>query len=225
MDRECVRKMNPTTETLSPEDRKKAQALLDRVDGLLDTAREKHVSLLRDYTEIGDALLAVRTTRAWLATDAHSWDDYLTTCKNRVGLGRTALYGYVSVVERLLPAVDKKTLIEMGISKAHVLAQHVKISGKKPAAELVEKASNPEVGIEEFKAVVAEAQNVKPPEEKGKWRDLGGAYFSAEEWAEIERAFAEAKIQAEVPQDIPDWLERKLIIQAMAAECLSSWGK
>lgn len=217
--------MNPTTETLSPEDRKKAEELLARVDGLLDTAREKHVSLLRDYTEIGDALLAVRTTRAWLATDAHSWDDYLTTCKNRVGLGRTALYGYVSVVERLLPAVDKKTLIEMGISKAHVLAQHVKVSGKKPAAELVEKASNPEVGIDEFKAVVAEAQNVKPPEEKGKWFEVGGFYASADERKEIERAFAVAKEQAEISDDAPEWLVRKVIVQALCAEFLSEYGK
>lgn len=209
-------------ETPNAQDRAKSEALLRRVDELLDEARTTYEALHRNYVEIGVAILAVQTHKAWMFTPHKSYDQYVKGCEAKFGRGRTALYGYTSVARELLPYIDEKTLVEIGISKSQSLAAFVKRTGRKPNACLIEAASNPEVGVEEFKASVAETLHEKP-EAAGKWRDLGGAYFTEEEWAEVTRAFDYARIVDVIPMDVPDWLSRKRTIQRMAQECISSW--
>lgn len=206
-------------EQVSPEDHKKAHALLFRVDELLDSTRSQHDLLLRSYAEIGVTLLEIQNTRAWLLLPEYkTFDQYVMGCGKKFGRGRTALYSFKSVAERLLPSMDKQTLIEIGISKAHVLAQHVKKSGQTPDKDLVERAKNPEVGLIEFKAAVA---GEKP--EQGEWYEIGGFYASPEEIKELDRAKQLARERIQVPPDASEWLERKLVAQAMAMECISSW--
>jgi hypothetical protein len=111
----------------------------------------------------------------------------------------------------------------MGVSKTQPLAQYVKLSGKKPSAKILEAALDPKVGVEEFRAALAEAQHAKP-EGASKWFDLGGFFCLPEERKEIERAFEYAKQMDEIPADLPDVFVRKRIIQALAREAISSWG-
>ena len=119
--------------------------------------------------------------------------------------------------------MPEEKLVEIGISKAQPLATFVKNTGKKPSAKLLSAAENPEVGIEQFRAEIAETLHEKP--ESGKWYEfLAGFYVTPEEKAEFERAIVAAKAQIELPENCSEWLERKLVAQAMAAECLSSWG-
>lgn len=207
-------------EVVSPAETVKNEELLARVDSLIDEARTSEEKLHRDFLEIGVAMLEVQRAKAWL-NRARSWDTYVVDCGKRFGRGRSALYGYVSVAERLLPHMPAKQLVEMGISKAQPLAQYVKQKGSAPPDSLVEKASDPNVGTEEFKAAVAETQHNKP--EKGKWYDLGGFFCTPDERQEIDRVFALARLEIQLPAECPEWLERKLVFHAMTAECISTW--
>jgi hypothetical protein len=209
-------------EVVSPAARERQEQLLARVDLLLDDSRATQEHLARNFIQIGIALLEVDKSRAWTLR-SHSSDGYIKSCEARFGKGRTALYGFKSVAENLLPHVSEKKLLAMGISKAQPLAQYTKRSGGKLPENLIKSALDPEVGVEEFRASIAETLHEKP--ESGKWYEfLSGFYVSAEEKAEFERAIAAAKTQTELPENCSEWLERKLIAQTFVAECLSSWG-
>ena len=73
-----------TIEVVSKTDRIEAQAVLARVDELLDRARSGRESLNSTYVEIGVALDAVENTRAWMQV-ARSYDGYIREhCEPRV---------------------------------------------------------------------------------------------------------------------------------------------
>jgi hypothetical protein len=194
--------------------------LLARVDSLIDEARTSEEKLHRDFLEIGVAMLEVQKAKAWLSR-AKSWDSYVMDCGKRFGRGRTALYSYVSVAERLLPHMPAAQLVGMGISKAQPLAQYARLHDGKLPENLVESAIDPSVGLEEFKATVAEAQNEKP--EKGKWFQIPGFFVTSEEQEEIERGLSRATEIEPLPEICPDWLRSKIQIQRIVAEFLSTY--
>lgn len=207
-------------ELVSPAELARNEELLAAVDSLLDETRATEDRLHRNFLEIGVAMLAVQKAKAWLSR-AKSWDSYVMDCGKRFGRGRTALYGYTSVAERLLPHMPAAQLVEMGISKAQPLAQYARHHEGKLPANLVNKAIDSGVGIEEFKAAVAETQNEKP--EKGSWYDLGGFFVTPEEKEEIERGLSRAAEVEPLPGDCPEWLRKKIIVQRLVAEFLSTY--
>jgi hypothetical protein len=201
-------------------DRQTQEALLARVDSLLDDSRATQERLARNFIEIGVALLEVNKTRAW-SLRHHSSDAYVKSCEDRFGRSRNVLYGYRSVAENLLPHLPAEKLLEIGISKAQPLAQYVKKTGKKPSEALLLAAGNPEVGVQEFRAGIAEAQHEKP--ETGKWYDVGGFFCTPEEQEEIERGLLRAAEVEPLPEDCPDWLKRKIQVQRLVAEFLATY--
>jgi hypothetical protein len=212
--------MTQEIELVSSAELARNQELLAAVDSLLDETRVTEDRLHRNFLEIGVAMLAVQKAKAWLAR-AKSWDSYVMDCGKRFGRGRTAIYSYTSVAERLLPHMPAKQLVEIGISKAQPLAQYAKrLTGKLPE-NLIESAINPEVGVEEFRASIAEVQHDKP--EKGKWFDLGGFFCTADERIEIESGLERAETIEPLPEDTPAWLARKIAIQRLIAEFLSTY--
>lgn len=210
----------PVQELLPKTDETLARSLLARVDGLLDTARDGRDSLQRTYVEIGLALDEVENTKAWMLV-SHSFDGYIREhCEPKFGKSRTQIYGAKAVAHHLLPEISKDQLVEMGISKAMPLAMYVKRTGKS-AVQLLEKALDSKVDVSEFRAAIAEAQHEKP--EKGKWFDLGGFFCTKEEREEIERGLRSAENQEPLPADISDWLKRKIVIQRLVSEFLSTY--
>jgi hypothetical protein len=196
------------------------EELLVRVDELLDAAREDRARLNKTYVEIGIGLLAVKKSEAWKLR-SHSWDGYVRGCEERFGKARTALYGYTSVAEQLGPHVAPKQLVAMGISKSQPLAAYVKTSGKKPSLALLDDALNPAIGVEEFRATLAKEQHL-PADPKGKWRSIG-FFCTDDEWEEIERAFALARREDEIDENLPETVVQFRTIAAMSKECISSW--
>jgi hypothetical protein len=204
----------------SKADERTAKELLACVNGLLDEARNGRESLERTYMDIAIVLDEVETSRAWMLV-AHSFDAYIKSCEARFGKSRTQLYGYRSVAKNLLPAIPKEQLISIGISKAMPLAQYVKQKGGKAPENLISKAADPNVGVDEFRAEIAAATHVQP--EKGKWFEFGGAFLTPAEREEIERGFARAAEVEPLPADISDWMKRKIVIQRLVAEFLSTY--
>lgn len=207
-------------EVVSNTDRRNAEALLARVDELLDDSRATQDRLHRNFIEIGIALLAVEKSRAWTLR-AKSSDQYIKDCEGRFGRSRTVLYGYKSVAENLLPHMPASQLMEIGISKAQPLAQYAKKHAGDLPDLLVSKAVDAGVGVEEFKAAVAESQHEKP--EKGKWFQIPGFFVTAEEKEEIDRGLRVAEAVEPLPVDCPDWLKTKITVQRLVAEFLSTY--
>lgn len=198
------------------------KALLSKVDRLLDSARTGHENLSRTYVEIGLALEEVDESKAWMVV-ARSYDSYIKDhCEPKFGKSRTQLYGYRSIAKNLLPSASESELIEMGVTKAQALAGFVKRQKKPPTDKLLADAKNPKIGIEEFRASVAESQHEKP--EKGSWYDLGGFFVTPDEKEEIERGFQRATEIEPLPEDCPEWLRKKIIVQRLVAEFLSTYG-
>ena len=215
--------MTAIIEKVSPAERKKAESLLSRVDSLLDRTRAAQDQLYQDYVEIGVALMEVQESKAWLVREFHSYDAYIKGCEERFGRGRTALYGYKSVAERLLPSIGKEDLISIGIGKSQPLAAYVKRTGKQPNDVLLAAARNPEIGVDEFKATIAEQLHEKP-EPSGKWYEIGGFYCSPSEKQEIQRGFeVAATTDPPISPDLPDWAHRKAVIQRLVMEFLATY--
>ena len=193
---------------------------LARVDFLLDTARESRARLNQTYVEISIGLLDVKKSQAWKLR-SHSWNGYVKSCEARFGKGRTVLYGGVSVAEQLGPYIPPKQLVQMGISKSQPLAQYVKQTGKKPPESLINKALDPEVSVEQFRADIARETH-QPENPKAKWRAIG-FFCTDDEYEEIERAFALARREDEIDENLPESVVQFRTISAMAKECISSW--
>ena len=196
------------------------KALLSKVDRLLESARSGMDNLSRTYVEIGVALDAVENAKAWLLV-ARSYDSYIKDhCEPKFGKSRTQLYNYRSVAKNLLPHMPADKLLEIGISKAQPLAQYVKHAGKLSSG-LLAAAENPEVGVEEFRASIAESRHDKP--EKGKWYDFGGAFLTADEKIEMDAGLERSETIETLPEDCPDWMIRKIVMQRLVAEFLSTY--
>lgn len=213
--------MTPTQEIEIPPPAELAsnEVLLARVDTLLDETRATEDRLHRNFLEIGVAMLAVQRAKAWLVR-ARSWDSYVMDCGKRFGRGRSSLYGYTSVAERLLPHMPAEQLVEMGIGKAQPLAQYARHHDGNLPENLICKAMDSGVGLEEFKAAVAETQS---PLEKGKWYEIPGFFVTPEEKEEIERGFVRAAEVEPLPEDCPEWMKNKIIVQRLIAEFLSTY--
>lgn len=206
-------------EIIPKTDESAAKTLLARVDSLLDEARNGRASLHQTYIEIGLGLSAVKSTGAW-SVRSHSWDGYIKSCEERFGRGRTALYGYVACAERLLPVVSKDQLIEMGVSRAMPLAQYVRLKGSSPPEDLINKALDSKVKVEEFESLIAEATHQST--EKGKWHQIS---IKAEdsEWEEIERAISVALALGPLPVETSEPTKRKVALLRMSQEFLATY--
>ncbi len=111
----------------------------------------------------------------------------------------------------------------MGITKAGILSQYVRETGKVVPQELIEQAIDPETKIEQFKAEVFSAAHIEQ-EPVGKWRDLKGFFATDEDWSVIQRACVVAMhIDPVIPKTIPEWSQRKEILMRWAQEFLSAY--
>src|SRR6185312_9710828 len=143
-------------------------------------------SLQRDYVDVGVVLIEVRDAKAWLIRDFHSFEAYLKDIGEKLRKGRTALYMYAAVAERLLPSISREDLVEMGVTNAGILAQMVKLTGKKPSQALVEKAKRLKEG--ELRSAVADFSGLRASDESGEYFHLGEVYFEDGELEEFMRA-------------------------------------
>lgn len=207
-------------EIIPKTDESAAKTLLAKMDELLEKARYGREELGKTYVDIGIALDEIESSRAWMLV-AHSFDGYIREhCEPRFGKSRTQLYGYRAIAKNLLPAVSKKQLIEMGVSRAMPLAQYVRLKGANPPESLINQALDPKVKVEEFESLIAEATHQST--EKGKWHQIS---IKAEdsEWEEIERAISVALALGPLPVETSEPTKRKVALLRMSQEFLATY--
>lgn len=198
--------------------------LRNRVEKLVDELSESQQSLSTKAVQLGAALLAVRNAKAWSDWGFETWGQYINSLRDRVDKGRTSLYGYVSIAEKLLPHVAEKEIEAMGLSKAAELKKMLVATGKTPSPQLIQKAIRSDIKLDEFKAEVANEYHVRGVDEKGRWEDFGGAYLTDSERDEMRRAYKTAKgIDPTIPPDLPEHVQTKEVMLRFWREFLGTY--
>lgn len=202
-----------------------AAQLRRQIELELSGAVGKEEELSRSYVRIGILLYKFRQKEYWRELDYSGFDHFISEIGARFDRGRTQLYEYVSVVEKLLPQVDARLLEEMGTSKARILRQAQKAAGGRAIPEnVLNAACQSRVTANQLRTIAHEAYHVTQPDaEKGTWIDLG-FYATLDEREILKRAFRTAeRTDPVIPKDIPDHLRRRESVLRWAMEYLASF--
>lgn len=203
--------------------KKNAQLVAQKVDSLLGAIRTGELSLATNYVQLGNQLLNVRSNKYWVALGFKNFGEYIESVKDRIQVGRTQLYLYISTVEKLLPSVTETQLNQMGISKAVELQRVVSRTGAQPTQELIDFALDPSHTRENVKGEVYKHLNIQTPTETGIYFEIG-CYVTQEERDEIQRGLDVAtKVDPVIPTDWPDNNRNKEIILRLVREFLATY--
>jgi hypothetical protein len=204
-------------------DREEAKKVTEQIDSILASIQTNEMSLATGYANLGMQLLKIRTEKYWIALGYRSFGAYIETIKERIDRGRTQIYQFISVAERLLPSINESQLGQIGISKALELKRFVEETGTKPPQNLIDCAMDPRITRELLKAQVFRNLH-KQDDPQGIYFDLGGVYLTADEREEIKRAFdVAARVDPVIPVDWQDHQRKKEIVLRLAREFLGTW--
>lgn len=212
-----------TLETPSALDKPKALSALAEIEVLIDSIVEDEQRLNSRWVELGIQVHDVRTKKYWLNAGYKNFGEYVEYVGKRVKKGRSQIYQYTTVAEKLLPQISAETLTEMGITDANELKKLATSSGKLIPQEIINSALDPEKTTEQLIAEIAGSTN-QQPEEKGKWFNLGGFYLTDDEKKLVESAFKTAtQLDPVVPHDIPQHVQTKEVVVRWCQEFLSTY--
>lgn len=200
------------------------EEVAQRVEALLDTIKNNELNRASDYAKLGLLLYKIRSEKLWIAFDHKNFGSYVDSVKQKLHVGRTQIYMYLSVVEKLLPSISKEDLTTMGVSKAIELKKVVSQTGAQPTQELIDFALNPNTTRAVLRGEVYKHLNIQTPLETGIYFELG-CYVSQEECDEIEDAlYAAERIDPVVPLDWPENSRKKEILLRLCREFLAEYA-
>ena len=184
-------------------------------------------SLEHSYVRLGAMLCAFKAGEYWRDLASMdgviypNFDAFMLELRDHFQKGRTQLWSYLGVAEKLLPLVSAEKLDAMGISKALELQRVVK-RGQKLTPEAVAEAVAPETTIKQLRASLAEMYQIVDDRPTGTWFDFDGAFFTSEEKKEFEDAVRVTVMLLGLKKEIPAHIQRKEIFLAWAREFLGT---
>jgi hypothetical protein len=186
--------MRQSQELIVEQDSQKANRLQVELMKLLTDIDSQEAKLDKDFVRLGVMLQDVKTNKLWEPLGHAGYNAFIKSLAEKFQYaGRTKLYASANIAEQLLDIAAPQDVVEMGMSKASKLASaRKKADGKKPTDELLQKARDPQVTVQEFDKQIAGEYEFKNEFETGAWVDLAGCYMTAEEKAEFERAIRTA---------------------------------
>ncbi len=201
------------------------KAFAAAIDKEVASLAEGEFNLNKGYARLAGMLVRFKAAEVWRELGHSSFNSYLLSIQERFGRSAKQLYVYIGVAEYLLPTISEANLNLMGVTKAEALARASKKAGRAVTPELLSAALDGKIGVQEIKALAHQAYNLPAGElPKGTWQDFGGAFLTVEE----RKVFVDAvKVTTRVlglGNDIPDWVKRKNIILAWAAEFSGTWA-
>lgn len=203
--------------------KRNAQLVASRVEHLLRDIKAGEIHLATNYVQLGNQLLNVRSNKYWVALGHKNFGEYIGSVKDRIQIGRTQLYLYISTVEKLLPSVTEAQLNQMGISKAVELQRVVSQTNTQPTQELIDFALDPNHTRENVKGEVYKLLNIQTPTDTGIYFELG-CYVTKEEQEEIQRGLDVAtKVDPVIPNDWPENNRNKEILLRLIREFLGTY--
>lgn len=207
------------------EQKLRAGTLRQQIQTELEEVNKQETLLKRGYVRLGCWLSETKQNEYWRLWGFGSFGKFMTDLRERYEKGRTQLFHYTSVVEKLLPQISEADLETMGISKAIVLKNTVTRTRGTIDDETVATACDPRTTEQGLKAFVHTRYDLPPGEKpKGTWFDFGGFFLDADEREEIRRAMGVAeKVDPPIAADLPDWARRKEILLRFAREFLGTY--
>ena len=200
-----------------------ATAQQQEIYDLLNQNTTREVQLEIGWLHLGRLLTEFKNKEHWRAcldpagNEYHSFDDFMSELRDRWHRGRTQLWAYQSVAEKLLPLLSGEVLDEIGISKAQELKRIVNL-GLALDPILVEAARRPETTIKELRALIGQALNIPDERMPGAWFDLDGTFFTAEERQEFEDCWELTKRVLGLKKDQKECYHRHEILLAWIRE-------
>ena len=206
------------------EDRAKANSLSCSIESTVTRIFQHELGLLSGRAQLGSQLLEVRAKQFHKLWGFETFGAYIAHVETKTKLGRSQIYNYIGVAEKLSPFVTDVQLQEMGIAKASELKKVVAATAAAPSKELVAKACDRNVSGAEFRQAIFNETHVETRQE-GKWYDLQGFYVDTDEESELDRFFDVAKkTDPVVDHTLPEWAQRKECLLRAAREFLSTYG-
>ena len=147
---------------------------------------------------------------------------YLESLTEKYAKSRAQLCGYTSTAKALLPYITPDELNAIGINKAKELTKVVKSTQTKPSDDIIKAAIDPNVTLSALQKLLVDQHRI-PAIEKGTWYDqlAQGFYATPEEKTLFDEAFAKAIRIANVAENVPDHLKRKVVLCMWAQEFLN----
>lgn len=124
-------------------------------NSLTDLADQIEKSWLKsNYCLMGRYLLKAREEKHWSRLGFRNFSSYLISMQKHFRIGRTQLYTFIGVAEKLLPFVCEDQLLTMGVAKAWELHKMVVSTQAKPSRKMIELALHPTSTIKDVRAAV-----------------------------------------------------------------------
>ena len=198
--------------------------VLDKVDALVQQLAAAEILLEHGYARLGYLLSEVSEQGYW-RDEYQSFGEYIDAVAEKFNRGRTQIYHYFSTVKALRGSVSENDLNTMGITKAKVLADAIKVNGTLPE-NIMADALNSERTAKDLEKTVAVTLH-KPEHEDSEWLDLKFAFFvTAEEKATIQDAVSAARhLEPEINTEMKDHMQKKEIVMRWAQEFLASYAQ
>jgi hypothetical protein len=212
-----------SVDIVSNKDMVEAVEISTQVEELLESIRHGAQTLATEYVRLGVCLYKIRVGKHWIPLGYRSFGGYMESVRNRIQLGRTQLYAYISTTEKLLPSIGESDLNKIGISKAKELTKYVRETGGRVPDDLVQMALDRSVGQDELRGAVFEALHSEALE-TGKYFDMGGCYLTADEMLEVKGAFELAcRVDPMIPIDQPEHMRKKEILLRLCREFVATY--
>jgi hypothetical protein len=142
-----------------------ADGLKTDIERLVGTITDELHSLASQWIRLGMLLNTAQKKQYWKQWGHTSWGSYLQSISGRLERGRSQLYEYLGVVQKLLPVAGEETLAKIGISKARELKRIYGVFQKSPPPEIIEVAAGPAT-INELREAIYDNLNQKEPEKE-----------------------------------------------------------
>lgn len=188
-----------------------AESLRAEIYTQLGAASANEIVLEQSWMRLGQLLLRFKNNEHWRKLGYPSFEQFMMELRDKYQRGKTQLWSYLTVAEKLGPILDSKTLEEIGISKAlQIKRAYTKSGGKPLPPEIIEAAKLQATTIKEVRALLARAFNFEP-DEKGVWFDLDGFFVTPEEKQEFKDCVRMTIALLGIKKDVPDHIQRKEI--------------
>ena len=195
-----------------------AETLRQEIYRQLGAAAADEIVLEQSWMKLGVLLAAFKANEGWRPLGYPNLDAFMLELRDKYHRGRTQLWSYLTVAEKLGPVISSTDLEKMGISKALELKRAlVKADGKPLPAEVITAALTP-MTIKELRGQIGQAMNLPDDREPGTWFDFAGCFMTADERREFRAAVVITEKLLEISPATPDPIRRKEIFFAWLRE-------
>ena len=210
----------------SPTERAQAKELEEKIKNITKVIVGEKQSLESNFVRLSQLIDEVRSKKYWLLGNYKTFGDYILDCEKKYGIKHSQLYVGMKVARNLLPSMEEKELVEIGITKAGMLSKYVEQSGNRTIPDnVLGVARDPKKTSTQLDQAVNDSLHNVVSTEKNSWYNLGGFYVTEEERKELEDAVQLAKsIDPVIPNSIPLWQQQKEAYLRLAQEFIGSWS-